>query len=150
MNEIEDMTRFELIEPCLYFLMDGDEVVYVGQTRSFHLRMYQHKNGEASTPAKVFNRVKYEVMDRNELDKAEAWHMLKHMPKYNRQLRLKGQLNMLRKLAEQFNDVAEPINIEDLRERHANSIRNTATGRALGAALDELERLREQRKRDPG
>jgi len=104
MTEIEDMTQFDPIEPCLYFLMDGDHVVYVGQTRSFHLRMYQHKNGEASTPAKVFNRVKYEVMDRNELDKAEAWHMLKHMPKYNRQLRLKGQLNMLKKLAEQFSD----------------------------------------------
>jgi DNA-binding IclR family transcriptional regulator len=42
------------------------------------------------------------------------------------------------------------INIEDLRKRHANSILNTATGRALGAALDELERLREPRKRDPG
>lgn len=37
------------------------------------------------------------------------------------------------------------IDIDDLRKRHANSIRNTATGRALGLALDELERLREQR-----
>ena len=36
------------------------------------------------------------------------------------------------------------IDIEDMRKRHANSIMNTATGRALGAALDELERLREQ------
>jgi predicted GIY-YIG superfamily endonuclease len=102
MPVIEDMTRFEPIEPCLYFLLDGGQVVYVGQTRSFHLRMYQHKNGEASTPAKVFNSVRYEVMDRNELDKAEAWHMLQHMPKYNRQLKLKGQLNMLKKLAAQY------------------------------------------------
>lgn len=104
MKVFEDMTSFDPVAPCLYFLMDGDEVVYVGQTRSFHQRIYQHKNGEASTPAKVFNRVKYEVMDINELNKAEAWHMLKHMPKYNRQLRLKGQLNMLRRLAGQFND----------------------------------------------
>ena len=45
---------------------------------------------------------------------------------------------------------AEPINIEDLRERHANSIMNTATGRALGAALDELEELKNlnERKND--
>jgi hypothetical protein len=37
------------------------------------------------------------------------------------------------------------LDIEDLRKRHANSILNTATGRALGAALDEIERLRKQR-----
>jgi len=42
------------------------------------------------------------------------------------------------------------IDIEDLRKRHAMAILNTATGRALGAALDELERLRVQRKREPG
>ena len=35
------------------------------------------------------------------------------------------------------------IDIDDMRERHANSIRNTATGRALGLALAELEELRE-------
>ena len=34
------------------------------------------------------------------------------------------------------------IEIDDMRERHANSIRNTATGRALGLALEEIERLR--------
>jgi hypothetical protein len=34
------------------------------------------------------------------------------------------------------------IDIEDMRKRHANSILNTATGRALGAALDELEELK--------
>jgi len=38
------------------------------------------------------------------------------------------------------------IDIPDLRERHANSIRNTATGRALGAALDEIERLRKTQR----
>jgi DNA-binding IclR family transcriptional regulator len=36
----------------------------------------------------------------------------------------------------------EPIDIEDMRKRHANSIRNTATGRALAAALNELEELK--------
>jgi len=34
------------------------------------------------------------------------------------------------------------IDIEDMRKRHANSILNTATGRALGRALDELEELK--------
>ena len=36
----------------------------------------------------------------------------------------------------------EMIDIEDMRKRHANSILNTATGRALGAALNELEELK--------
>lgn len=36
------------------------------------------------------------------------------------------------------------IDINDMRKRHANSIRNTATGRALGLALTELEELRER------
>ena len=35
------------------------------------------------------------------------------------------------------------VDIADMRKRHANSIRNTATGRALGRALDELEKLEE-------
>ena len=39
------------------------------------------------------------------------------------------------------------IDIEDLRKRHANSIRNTATGRALGRALDELEELKNLKER---
>ena len=34
------------------------------------------------------------------------------------------------------------IDIDDMRKRHANSIRNTATGRALGLALEELEKMR--------
>jgi len=34
------------------------------------------------------------------------------------------------------------LDIADLRGRHANAIRNTATGRALEAALVEIERLR--------
>lgn len=34
------------------------------------------------------------------------------------------------------------LDIRDLRLRHANSIRNTPTGHALGATLDEVERLR--------
>ena len=40
-----------------------------------------------------------------------------------------------------------PIDIEDLRKRHANSILNTATGRALGAALDELEELKNLKRK---
>jgi hypothetical protein len=38
------------------------------------------------------------------------------------------------------------IDIDDMRKRHANSIRNTATGRALGLALEEIERLREEKE----
>lgn len=34
------------------------------------------------------------------------------------------------------------IDIADLRKRHANAIANTATGMALGAALDELQMMR--------
>jgi len=36
----------------------------------------------------------------------------------------------------------KPLNIPAIRERHANAIRNTATGRALGKALDEIVELR--------
>jgi len=54
-----------------------------------------------------------------------------------------------RKVSGEVMAVSE-VDIDDLRKRHANSIMNTATGRALGAALDEIERLREQRKLDPG
>lgn len=33
------------------------------------------------------------------------------------------------------------VDIDSLRKRHKNSIRNTPTGRALGEALNEVERL---------
>jgi hypothetical protein len=38
------------------------------------------------------------------------------------------------------------IDIDDMRKRHANSILNTATGSALGEALDELEKLRRNQR----
>jgi len=34
------------------------------------------------------------------------------------------------------------LDIRSLRLRHSNAIRNTPTGRSLGEALDEVERLR--------
>lgn len=36
----------------------------------------------------------------------------------------------------------KPLNIADIRKKHANAIKNTATGRALGKALDEIAELR--------
>lgn len=38
------------------------------------------------------------------------------------------------------------IDIDDIRLRHINAIRNTATGKVLEQALQEIERLREHQK----
>jgi len=38
----------------------------------------------------------------------------------------------------------KPLNIADIRKKHANAIKNTATGKALGRALDELQAMRDQ------
>lgn len=63
----------------IYFLLDGDEVVYVGQTVSGITRIQTH----AKDDKKVFDRyVMYECPD-NLMNEAEAYFIVKFSPRYN-------------------------------------------------------------------
>ena len=62
----------------VYFLLDGNEVVYVGQTSAGLGRPFQHMHD------KVFDCVKIIPCKKCELDKMESAYITKYKPKYNR------------------------------------------------------------------
>jgi hypothetical protein len=62
----------------VYFLLDGDEVVYVGQTKNGMSRPLQHTD-------KVFDSIYVIYCDVSELDYLEDKYMTKYRPKYNKQ-----------------------------------------------------------------
>lgn len=69
----------------IYFLIDCDEVVYVGQSVDIRSRLEQHSNAGMAkgTKEKNFNRFFFVNCQREELDRLEAYYILKFRPKYN-------------------------------------------------------------------
>ncbi len=74
-SEIEDARRL-----CgVYFLIDGDEVVYVGQSVNVAARILQH----IACPTKQFNRACYVPVHPDELDDTEKSLITLFAPKHN-------------------------------------------------------------------
>jgi len=74
--------QFDLSDdgPCyVYFLVDGDEVVYVGQSTNIMGRVASHE----ANPDKVFDRVFYIEVDRSSLGHVERKYIRELKPKYN-------------------------------------------------------------------
>jgi excinuclease UvrABC nuclease subunit len=67
--------------PCVYFLVQNDEIVYVGQTLNINSRIEHHLED------KKFNRVFYLSMSKRGLDEAETVFIQALKPKYNRRIR---------------------------------------------------------------
>lgn len=63
--------------PIIYFLTDGEEVVYVGQSKTGLSRPYQHAN-------KRFDKVSVFRCKEDELDYLETKYIQKYKPKYNK------------------------------------------------------------------
>lgn len=63
--------------PIIYFLMDGDEVVYVGQSKIGLARPYSHKD-------KKFTKIAIINCKESELDDKETEFIKKYKPKYNK------------------------------------------------------------------
>ena len=65
----------------VYFLWDGDELVYVGSTCTLLVRLAQHR------PRKRFTRATaYEYASDDDMMTAEALYTLRYKPKYNKLL----------------------------------------------------------------
>jgi predicted GIY-YIG superfamily endonuclease len=64
--------------PCVYFLIDGVDIVYVGQSKNLSTRIISHKKD------KNFTRVIYMVVAENDLDKVERFYEEELLPKYNK------------------------------------------------------------------
>ena len=76
----EKYETFEDVPLCLiYFLIQDEEVVYVGQTTQGFSRIQAHKN-------KQFNKVNYIRCRVDELDELESKYIVKYNPLYNKVL----------------------------------------------------------------
>ena len=62
-------------EPIIYFLLDKEDVVYVGQSKSGMGRPYQHKD-------KVFDKISVLKCSEKVLDALETEYIKKYKPKY--------------------------------------------------------------------
>jgi len=65
--------------PIIYFLIDGDEVVYVGQSKIGLARPYSHKD-------KTFTKIAIINCKESELDDKETEFIKKYNPKYNKKV----------------------------------------------------------------
>jgi hypothetical protein len=63
----------------VYFLLDCEEIVYVGKSVDVRNRLKQHSDNLN----KVWNRYFFIRCDREELDRLEAYYILRFRPKYN-------------------------------------------------------------------
>ena len=74
----EDIMTFPKCKSCfIYFLLQDDEVVYVGQTSTGLSRPFSHYD-------KVFDTVKVLPCDPYVLDETEDFYINKYSPKYNK------------------------------------------------------------------
>jgi predicted GIY-YIG superfamily endonuclease len=73
----------------IYFLLQDDEVVYVGQTRQGLTRPFQHNDKE-------FNVVKIMPCDREKLDITENYYINKYKPKYNKTMAIANEYTLER------------------------------------------------------
>ncbi len=76
-NHNGDLYEFSLIPPCVYFLIDSGQIVYVGQSVNLAARLVQHKID------KEYNRVLYMPIENNRLDEIERFFIETLDPKYN-------------------------------------------------------------------
>lgn len=76
-NRYTDLTY---VPKCfIYFLIQGDEVVYVGQTKRGLSRVYSHSD-------KVYDKIYCITVEESALDKWENYYILKYSPMYNKKL----------------------------------------------------------------
>lgn len=72
----------------IYFLLQGDEVVYVGQTTQNLIRPFSHKDKKFDSVAVI-----YQSEDKEELNVIEEYYIKKYAPKYNRVFNPEGYAN---------------------------------------------------------
>ncbi|NSZ73897.1 GIY-YIG nuclease family protein [Agrobacterium tumefaciens] len=72
---------------CVYFLLDRNEVVYVGQSHWLEYRVEEHRRGARSTSRKEFNGVYYIPIKEELIDAAEMAFIKFFRAKYNKQWR---------------------------------------------------------------
>lgn len=62
----------------VYFLLDEDEIIYIGSSKHIVSRVYSHTSSE-----KHFNQVRFISCDNESKEQLEAQLIIEHNPKYN-------------------------------------------------------------------
>lgn len=70
----------DLAGPCIYFLLQGEEVVYVGQSTSVYARLQIHR----ANPGKEWDRFYILPTTMEEIDELELRYYQALRPKYNK------------------------------------------------------------------
>ena len=65
----------------IYFLLDCDEIVYIGRSKNLRARFLQHSSSD-----KIFNRHFYVFCREENADEIEAFFILQFKPKYNKRI----------------------------------------------------------------
>ena len=91
--------EFFFIPPCVYFLYDNENLVYIGSTLRLHSRM------DAHLKSKVFNHIFYIPIKKSKLRQVEASLIKFYKPPYNSEAWLNAK-----------NPSIKPISIEQLTE----------------------------------
>lgn len=77
---LSEKTMFNSVNmPCVYFLIDRNEIVYIGQTTHFSNRIIAHKNDDE----KVFDSYFVFNCEKDHLDGLESFLIMYHQPVYN-------------------------------------------------------------------
>ena len=94
----------------IYFLKQGDNIVYIGQSVNIHNRVKQH----AIENTKVFDSFSYKIVDENlSLDDIEVEEIVKYRPKYNLTLPSNNKYTNISYVRDMFGksicDIIEPV-----------------------------------------
>lgn len=76
-NLLYDYKLSELVKPCVYLLIRGNVVVYVGQTEQGLKRVLNHY------PEKIFDKIKIISCPKENLNELEIENIVKYEPEYN-------------------------------------------------------------------
>ena len=74
---LDGFRRLVIATPCVYFLYDGDELVYVGKSNHGVFRVYQHLGSKRFTHYAIQN------CDVEYMDELEQAYIKLYRPKYN-------------------------------------------------------------------
>jgi hypothetical protein len=81
-TEVEKLDKIPFVverKYVIYFLYDGDNIVYVGKSRDVDARIRAHNSSK-----KIFDSYSlYEVLEESSMDIIERYFINKYLPKYN-------------------------------------------------------------------
>lgn len=70
----------------IYFLFDGEEIVYVGQSKDVCRRVGNHRLKKREHEPKTFDKFAFIQCDAEKIDEIETFYIAKFNPKYNNHL----------------------------------------------------------------